>query len=121
MTALEKVKAVVKALDEKKASDIHVIEIRDITVIADYFVIAGATSTTQVKALSDEVDYQLGLLGEQPSHSEGYQSANWVVLDYGDVVIHVFHKETREFYSLEKLWSDGKDVDVKALLSNVLS
>ena len=117
MTALEKVKVAVRALDAKKASDIRVIRIGDITVIADYFVFAGGTSTTQVKSLSDEVDYQLGLLGEQPLHTEGYQSANWIVLDYGDVVIHTFYKETREFYSLEKLWSDGEEIDIKTLLS----
>lgn len=117
MTVLEKVTAIVKTLDEKKATDIRVIRIGDISVIADYFVIAGATSTTQVKSLSDEVDYKLGLLGENPLRSEGYQSANWIVLDYGDVVVHTFHKETREFYSLEKLWSDGTELDVEMLLS----
>ena len=118
MTSLEKVKIAVKALDNKKASDIRVIRVKDLTILADYFVIAGGTSTTQVKALSDEVEYQLSQAGTPVLRTEGYQSANWIILDYGDVLVHTFHKETRSFYSLEKLWSDGETIDISELLAD---
>lgn len=106
----------VKALDSKRAEDIKVIGIRDLTVIADYFVIANGTSTTQTKALADEVEYKLKENGLIPLRIEGYQSANWIVLDYGSVVVHVFYKETRQFYNLERLWSDGEQIDISHLL-----
>ena len=116
MTSIEKVKFIVRTLDRKKAADIRVIKIRDISMIADYFVIAGATSTTQVKALAEELEFKLKETGEFPLHTEGYRSANWVITDYDDVIVHIFHKETREFYSLEKLWADGENVPVDELL-----
>ena len=96
----------VKALDSKRAEDIKVIGIRDLTVIADYFVIANGTSTTQTKALADEVEYKLKESGLMPLRIEGYQSANWIV----------FYKETRQFYNLERLWSDGEQIDISHLL-----
>lgn len=117
MTTMEKVTIAVKALDSKKAADIRVIRVGDITILADYFVIAGATSTTQVKALADEVEFQLGKAGVEKLRTEGYTSANWVILDYGDIVLHSFHKETRQFYSLEKLWADGEQIDISGLLT----
>ena len=118
LTNLEKVKLAVKTLDSKKAVDIRVLKIGDISILADYFIIAGATSTTQVKALSDEVEFQLKQAGVEPLHTEGYRSANWVILDYGDVVIHTFHNETRAFYSLEKLWSDGQELPAADFLQD---
>lgn len=116
MTANEVIEISVKALDSKRAENIRVIGIRDLTVIADYFVIANGTSTTQTKALADEVEYQLKEKGRTPQRIEGYQGANWIVLDYGDVVVHVFYKETRQFYDLERLWSDGENIDISHLL-----
>lgn len=116
MTDLEMLKAGVRALDSKKAHDIKIIKVKDLTILANYFVIAAGTSTTQVKALADEVDYQLGLLGEQPKQIEGKQSSSWVVLDYIDVIFHVFYKDTREFYDLERLWQDGEIIDIQQFL-----
>ena len=116
MTDIEMLKAGVRALDSKKAHDIKIIKVKDLTILANYFVIATGTSSTQVKALADEVDYQLGLLGEQPKQIEGKQSSSWVVLDYIDVIFHVFSKDTREFYDLERLWQDGEIIDVEQFL-----
>lgn len=82
----------------------------------DYFVIANGTSSTQTKALAEEVEFKMSQLGIEPNRTEGYQGATWVVLDYGDIIVHVFYKETRDHYNLERLWSDGKDIDVKQFL-----
>lgn len=116
MSSLELTKLAVQVLDQKKADKIEVIEISDITILSDYFVIASADNTTHVKALADEVEFELKKLGKNPARTEGYQSANWIVLDYLDVVVHIFYEETRNYYNLEKLWSDGKPVDVQELL-----
>lgn len=116
MTQQEKLETIVKTLDKKIAEDIQVIGIKDLTILADYFVIANGTSTTHAKALADEVDFVLGQKGENPARIEGYNSANWIVLDYSDIIVHVFYKETRQFYSLERLWSDGEHVDISGLL-----
>ena len=100
MTSLETAKMAVKALDSKKALDIKVIKIQDISAIADYFVIATGTSSTHVKALADEVEAQLDEAGISVSHVEGYRSNSWILLDYVDVVVHVFSDEAREYYDL---------------------
>lgn len=117
MTQNEMLKTIVKTLDSKKAEDIRIIGIRDLTIIADYFVIANGTSTTQTKALADEVEFQLKEQGGvSPERIEGYQGSNWIVLDYADVVVHIFYKDTRNYYNLERLWSDGKEVDISEFL-----
>ncbi len=116
MTTQEKLRLIVKALDSKKAEDIRVIRIGDLTVIADYFVIANGTSTTHTRGLADEVDYQLSEKGENVHHIEGIDGASWIALDYRDIVVHVFYKDVREQYNLEKLWSDGETVDISTLL-----
>lgn len=108
----EMIKTIVKALDSKRAEDIQVLEIRDLTVIADYFIIANGTSTTQTKALADEVEFKLKEQGTAPERVEGYQGTNWIILDYGDIVVHIFYKETRSFYNLERLWKDAKQLDI---------
>ncbi len=108
---------IVTVLDSKKAGDIKVIKVSDLTILGDYFVIATGTSSTQVKMLTDEVDYQLGLMGVEPHKIEGYRSENWIVLDYTDVIVHIFHSETREFYGLERLWADGEQTDISHLLT----
>ncbi|MCI5734687.1 MAG: ribosome silencing factor [Eubacterium sp.] len=117
MQSLDIVKTAVKAIDSKKGEDIEVIGITDLTVLTDYFVIATATSSTQVKAISDEVEYKLDLLGAEAHHIEG-RNTSWVCLDYNSVVIHIFHKQQREFYSLERLWEDGEILDTAKLLED---
>ncbi len=112
MTDREELEIAVKALDSKKAKDIKVLKVDDLTILANYFVIASATSTTQVKALADEVEFKLGEKGVQAKGIEGYQSKTWIVLDYIDVIVHVFLENEREFYQLEHLWADGTPVDV---------
>ncbi len=111
MTDIEILKEGVKALDSKKAYDIKILKVRDLTILANYFVIVSGTSTTQVKALADEVEFKLSQNGVEPKQVEGRQSSNWIVLDYIDVVFHVFYTETREFYDLERLWQDGEEID----------
>lgn len=113
MTSLETAKMAVKALDSKKALDIKFIKIKDISAIADYFVIATGTSSTHVKALADEVEAQLDESGISVSHVEGYRSNSWILLDYVDVVVHVFSDEAREYYDLERLWQDGEIIDIE--------
>lgn len=112
----EKIKTAVKALDSKRAEDIQVIGIGDLTIIADYFIIANGMSNTQTKALAEEVEFKLSQLGVEPNRTEGYQGQTWIVLDYGDIVVHVFYKETRDYYNLERLWSDGTPVDISQYL-----
>ena len=114
----ELVKKIVKALDDKKAIQIEVIDIQELSQIADYFVVCTGSSTTQVKALADEVEFQLGseIEHEVGYHKEGYSSAEWILLDYKDVIVHIFCGEIRDFYNLEHLWSDGKEVDVSEFL-----
>ncbi len=116
LTQQQQLEAVVKALDSKRAEDIRLIKIRDLTIVADYFVIANGTSNTHTKALADEVEYQLKAKGVPPIREEGYSGATWIILDYGDIVVHVFYKETRDFYNLEKLWSDGEDIDISGYI-----
>ena len=112
ITTKEKLAAIVKALDSKRGEDIQAIGIGDLTILADYFVIANGSSTTQTKALAEEVEFKMSQLGIEPLRTEGYQGQTWIVLDYGDIVVHVFYKETRSYYNLERLWSDGKSVDI---------
>lgn len=107
-----------KALDEKKGKEISAIEITDLTTIADYFVIASGTSNTQINALCGAVEKALNeQAGEDPLRREGYRDGTWVLLDYGSIVIHIFSQEAREFYSLERLWNDGKPVDLSEVLT----
>ncbi len=116
MTAQDKINTIVKALDSKRAEDIQVIKIGDLTIIADYFIIADGTSNTHTKSLAEEVEFKMTQNGIEPLRTEGYQGQNWIVLDYGDVVVHVFYKETRDQYNLERLWSDGTQIDISELL-----
>ncbi len=105
-----------KAISSKKGLDIQVIEISDISVLADYMVIATGTSSTHVKALADEVEYKLDEAGISVSHIEGYRSNSWILLDYVDVIVNVFSDEAREFYDLDRLWQDGKPVDLTGII-----
>jgi ribosome-associated protein len=99
-----------EALEDKKGEDIQVIEIKDISIIADYFIIANGSNAPQVDALVDSVKDKLGRQGFEPKRIEGVRSASWVLMDYGDLVVHVFSKEDRLFYNLERIWRDGKTV-----------
>ena len=116
MTDNEILEIAVKAIDSKRGENIRIIKIDELTVIADYFIIANGSSSTQVKALADEVEFKLSEAGLEPRRTEGYQGANWIVLDYIDVVIHIFHKETRDFYDLERLWQDGVEISAQEFL-----
>ncbi|MBI5632363.1 MAG: ribosome silencing factor [Nitrospirae bacterium] len=97
---------------QKKAQDLVVLELIGLTVIADYFVICSGESTTQVKAIADFIEHDLLKQGIRPMGKEGLNYGHWALLDYGDVVIHVFERESREYYSLEKLWMDAKTIEV---------
>ena len=116
MTSLETAKLAVKALDGKKGLDIKIIKIDDISSIADYFVIATGSSNTHVKALADEVEFRLDQSGISVSHVEGYRSDSWILLDYVDVIVHVFSEDAREYYDLERLWQDGQQVDISDII-----
>lgn len=116
MTSYEQSILTARALSSKKGLDIKVIEIADVSVLADYMVIATGTSTTHVKALADEVEYQLDKAGVSVSHIEGYRSNTWILLDYIDVIVHVFSDEAREFYDLDRLWQDGKEIDISEIV-----
>lgn len=117
MTYQEKAAEIVRILDNKKALNIQAIRVGEVTVLADCFIIASTTNPTHVKALADEVEFQLKeRFNVVPDHMEGYQAADWIVMDYGDVVVHIFHEKAREYYSLEKLWSDGTPMEVASLL-----
>lgn len=104
-----------EALDEKKAEDIKVIEIGEISIIADYFIIANGTNASQVQALVDNVEEVLGRAGFEPKRIEGLRTSSWILIDYGDVVVHVFSKDDRLFYDLERIWRDGKVINKEHL------
>lgn len=116
MTSLESAKLAAKAISEKKGVDIKIIRVDSVSVLADYFVIATGTSSTHVKALADEVEYKLSEAGISVSHIEGYRSNSWILLDYVDVIIHVFSDEAREYYDLERLWQDGEAIDISDIV-----
>lgn len=113
--SLEMAKLAIAALEDKKAEDIKVIDISEVSVIADYFIIAGGSNRSQIQALSDNVDEQLGRAGFYLKQKEGYETANWVLLDFGDVIVHIFDKENRLLYDLERIWRDGKHIDIDSL------
>ena len=118
MESFEIVKLASNALNEKKAKQISAIKVADLTVIADYFVIATATSSTHVHSLADEVEAKLTEAGFEPHHIEG-KSTGWIVLDYSSVIIHIFTPDQREFYGLDNIWSDGKSVDLSENLKKL--
>ena len=118
MTPKELAIIAAKALDEKKGKEISAIEITDLTTLADYFVIATGTSNTQINALCGAVEKALKEeAGEAPLHREGHRDGTWVLLDYGCLAVHVFSQEAREFYDLERLWQDGKPLDLSGVLT----
>lgn len=108
-------KTIINALEDKKAEDIQLINISEVSTIADYFVITNGSNRSQIQALSDNVEEKLAVSGVRPMNIEGYNSANWILLDYNDVLVHIFDKESRGFYDLERMWRDGTTVDIGTL------
>ena len=116
MTSIETARLIAKALDNKKGADIKILKIDDLTVIADYFVIATGNSNTQVKALAGEAEYLLeNEANIRPLRVEGYDSGGWILIDFNTVIVHVFQPSAREFYSLERLWADAEEIDTDFL------
>lgn len=115
MEPIQILKTAVAALDEKKAQELAVIQVEELTVLADYFVLATATSNTHVRALADIVEEKLKLAGANLHHIEGH-ATGWILLDYGSVVVHVMSAKNREFYNLEHIWSSGRQIDLQTLL-----
>ncbi|MBR6070295.1 MAG: ribosome silencing factor [Ruminococcus sp.] len=116
MTEQEKLELIVKTLDSKRGEDIQALRIADLTILADYFVIVNGTSNTHARTLADEVEFVLSQKGIVPQRREADTGNTWIILDYGDIIVHVFYKETRSFYKLEGLWADGEQVDISSLL-----
>ena len=105
----------IAALEEKKATDIRVIDISGVSVLADYFIIANGSSRPQIQALADEVSEKMEKAGAELKQTEGYEHANWILMDFGDVIVHIFNPENRLLYDLERIWRDGKDVNPEEL------
>lgn len=108
-------KMAISALEDKKADDISVIDISEVSVLADYFLIASGSNRSQIQALCDNVDETLGRAGTPVKQIEGYDSANWILMDFGDIIVHIFDKENRLFYDLERIWRDGKKISPEEL------
>jgi len=115
MTVEQMTKVIYDAIDDKLGQDISILNIGEVSSLCEYFVVATASSTRQVKAIADNVEDELTKLGVEPRGKEGYDSQVWVLLDYGDVMVHVFNEENREYYKLEKLWEEAPRVDVDTL------
>ncbi len=101
----------IEALEDKKAEDIRILDISEVSVIADLFIIAGGNNKNQVQALCDNVTEKLGRSGFPENHIEGYENGNWILIDFGDIIVHIFDKENRTLYDLERIWRDGKSID----------
>ncbi len=106
----------IRALDLKKGRDIRLLKVADQTVIADYFIICGGTSNTNIKALAGECEYKLGLRGVSPIRMDGYSEGDWVVIDYGSILVHIMNRDSRDFFRLERLWSEAESLDISSLL-----
>ena len=117
MNSLQEAKAIAKILDARKGEKVRVIKIADISSLADYMVIATGTSSTHVKSLADYVEYEMDQQGVSVSHIEGHRSDTWILLDYVDVIVHVFNEESRQYYDLDRLWEDGEDIDISDVVA----
>lgn len=119
MNQSDKIKEMVKtayhALEEKKGEDIRIIEIIGVSAIADYFIISNGTNDSQVQAMADSVEEELFKKGYTPRQIEGIRNKSWILMDYGDIVIHIFSREDRVFYDLERIWKDGRNLSLKEL------
>jgi ribosome-associated protein len=101
----------VRAAEEKQARNIRVLDLREVTSFADYFVIASGANSRQIQAIADEIHQRLKKLGEMPNSMEGYDNADWILMDYGDYLIHIFSEKARLYYDLERLWRDAKTLE----------
>lgn len=110
METLEIVKVIQSSLEDKKGEDIKALDLRGLSNIADFFVIASGNSVNQLRAMADDVEEKLFKLGVKLHHSEGYSSGTWILLDFGNVLVHIFNKEQRDFYSMDRVWGDAKEV-----------
>ncbi len=113
--SMDMAKIAYEALENKKGEDVQIIEIKDISIIADYLIIANGTNTSQVQALADSVEESLSKLGYEPRAIEGSRNSSWILMDYNDIIVHVFSKEDRLFYDLERIWRDGKRISIESL------
>jgi ribosome-associated protein len=113
---IDALKIAVNAADEKKADDLVVLDISEIASFANYFFLCTGDSSRQIRAIADEVEQKLKTLGIKPSHVEGYKNAEWILMDYIDLVVHIFSKSARAYYDLERLWRDGKKLDIDAFI-----
>lgn len=104
-------KLAIDALEDKKAEEIRIIDIADVSILADYFIIAEGSNRSQIQALTNSVEEKLGRAGYEVKQIEGYETANWILMDFGDIIVHVFDKENRLYYNLERIWRDGKTVE----------
>lgn len=110
-TAKDKSLLIAEAASGKKALDITIMDMRELTAATDYFIVASATTATQVRAIADNIEEEMDKAGEAFLHKEGYRSAEWILLDYGDCVAHIFTEEARRFYGLESLWGEAPVVE----------
>ena len=117
MDALQKLKTALKVALDKKAENPVVIDLRELTTLADYFIVLSATSDTHARTIADEIKKKLKDKGILPLSVEGYENANWILIDYGDVIVHIFRPEFRELYNLESLWMDAPRIEISELLS----
>jgi ribosome-associated protein len=115
MESRELAKIAYNALDEKKGINISIIDISEISTLADYFIIAGGNNENQVKALANSVEEEMYKVDCKPKHIEGFDNANWILMDFSDIIVHVFNEEDRLFYDLERIWHDGKHLEVTDL------
>lgn len=115
LTSREIALAAIEALEDKKGEDIRIIDISEVSILADYFIIASGNNRNQVQALCDNVEEKLGKMGVVQKQIEGYDNGNWILVDYRDIVIHIFDKENRLFYNLERIWRDGKFIEKENL------
>lgn len=118
MDTFEALKIAANAVNDKKALNISAVKIDGLTIIAEYMLICTATSSTHVRALADEVEHKLSLAGIEPDHIEG-KATGWILLDYNDMIVHVFSAQAREFYNLDRLWEEGTKLDLDEILTNV--
>ena len=109
--SIDMAKIAILALEDKKGKDIKIIDISEVSVLADYFIIVGGNNHSQIQALCNNVEEQLGKAGFSVKQIEGYDSANWILMDFGDIIVHIFDKENRLLYDLERIWRDGKIID----------
>ena len=114
MNAEQLLQQAVVTLDKHEGDDLLALKVSGVTSIADYFLLATGTSATNVRSLADYVEEELARQGKRPLRNEGYHAGDWITLDYGDLLVHIFRRETREFYDLERLWADAEKVDITA-------